>query len=150
MMLIDDLRPAAPGRSFQETKATKQDNVQPPQEKSDPMSLGESLLAEFIREARHDARFRLTETWESSAGFDEKVHLYKLALVLSALLAIEQKNPTFKNVRDHLEKLVFSPDIADAHCGIFFFNSVKQAMDGSRDLYSSKMSGQTMNGYVLA
>jgi hypothetical protein len=61
---------------------------------------------------------------------------------LLALLAIEEANPKSKDVREHLEKLVFSDDIVE---GMPFSLQVKTAMDKLSDLFKSRdNSGQWM------
>lgn len=93
--------------------------------------LAEVLIGEFVKKEDNNAHFKLESRWESSLSFDDGVVLYKLALVLLALLNIEEKNPDFKYVREHFEKLIFSRDIVE---GMPFFLQVKTAMNKLGDL----------------
>jgi hypothetical protein len=98
-----------------------------------PNVLADVLLTEFIADKDENARFNLR--WPASDVFQNKVARYKLALVLLALLAAEQKDARYEQVKTHLEKLVFSPDIAD---GMPFFLQVKSAMDEISQLLDAR------------
>ena len=92
--------------------------------------LADVLVSEFIMNKNENARFNL-ENWKPSVAFENKVVCYKLALVLLALLAAEQKDSRFEKVKTNLEKSVFSPHIVD---GMPFFIQVKSAMDNLSEL----------------
>jgi hypothetical protein len=98
-----------------------------------PNVLADVIMTEFIANDNLNSRFKLEESWGQSALFENNVVTYKIAIVLLALLTKEDKHKGFINVREFFEKLVFSPDVVD---GMFFFYSVKKAMDKLSELFS--------------
>ena len=53
-----------------------------------PNVLSDVLLAEYVLKKEDNERFKLDPRWNSSEDFDDYVVLYKIALVLIALLNI--------------------------------------------------------------
>ena len=104
----------------------------PIKEKINPNVLADVLMTDFVRKEEENAHFKLESDWGSFSSFDDWVILYKLGLVLSALLTLETENSNFKFVRDRFERLTFSPDIVD---GMPFFLQVKNAMNKLGDLF---------------
>jgi hypothetical protein len=88
--------------------------------------LADVLFSKFIMNKDLNSRFKLDTKWELSPYSEDKVWLYKLALVLLGILALEDNNSNFKDVRETLEKLVFSAHIVE---GMPIFLEVKKAMD---------------------
>ncbi len=103
-----------------------------------PNILADVLLSDFIMNKDINSRFKLNTNWVLSPSFEDKVVLHKLALVLLALLALEDKNANFRHVREFLEKIVFSPDIVE---GYPFVIEVKATMDQVSELLKSRNSG---------
>ena len=60
-----------------------------------PNVLTDVLLAEYVLKKEENEQFKLDPRWNSSEGFDDYVVLYKIALVLIALLNIERENPNY-------------------------------------------------------
>jgi hypothetical protein len=116
--------------------------VQFPKEKIKSNVLADVLQSEFIIKKNLNSKIKLDKSWDLSKSFDDKIVIYKIALVLLAILKLEDDFTGFKNVREYLEKLVFSPDIVD---GMFFFHGVKNAMNKLSELFSLRdNAGQWM------
>jgi hypothetical protein len=104
--------------------------------------LADVLVSEFIMNKNENARFNLDGNWKPSVEFENKVVCYKLALVILALLAAEQKDSRFEKVKTNLERLVFSPDVVE---GMPFFLQVKSAMDNLSELLNVRINaGESM------
>jgi hypothetical protein len=91
-----------------------------------PNVLSDILLAEYVLKKQDNERFKLDPRWNSSEVFDDYVVLYKLALVLIALLNIERINPNYYQVRLIFGKAIFTEYIIQK---LYFYHQVKSAMD---------------------
>ena len=71
--------------------------------------LAQVVLDEFVENATMNVQPRrgLLIPDEKEAHFEAKMRLYRLALVLIAVMNEEQKNPNFLKVKESLEALVF-------------------------------------------
>ncbi len=96
-----------------------------------PNVLSDVLLAEYVVKKQENRRFRLSHAWSVSKNFDDHVILYKIALVLLALLNIEEKNKGFLPVRLLFEKAVFTDGNIEKRS---FYHHVKTAMDNLGEL----------------
>lgn len=99
-----------------------------------PNVLSDALLAEYVLKNEENARFKLDEDWGKSETFDDFVKLYKLALVIIALLNAEQENENFLNVRLCFEKHIFREGNIEK---LGFYYDVKAAMDKLGELIDS-------------
>jgi hypothetical protein len=75
-----------------------------------PNVLSDILLDDFVLKKDVNYIYRIDLRWVSFDGFDEHVLLYKIALVLLALLNIENVTPAYHQVRSLFEKAVFMND----------------------------------------
>lgn len=91
-----------------------------------PNVLSDVLLAEYVLKKEENQRFHLDPRWNASESFDDYVILYKIALVLLALLNMEGKNQKFFQVRLLFEKAVFTDGNIQK---LYFYHHVKSAMD---------------------
>jgi len=96
-----------------------------------PTVLTDVLLAEYVLKKEENEQFKLDPRWNSSEGFDDYVVLYKIALVLIALLNIERGNPNYFQVRLTFEKAIFTDGNIQK---LYFYHQVKSAMDKLREL----------------
>ncbi len=102
-----------------------------------PNVLSDVLLAEYVLKNEENERFKLDPRWNSSENFDDYVVLYKIALILIALLNIERKNPNYCQVRLIFEKAVFTDDNIQK---LYFYHQVKSAMDKLGELLDTSNS----------
>ncbi|MCX5842248.1 MAG: hypothetical protein NT022_00600 [Deltaproteobacteria bacterium] len=91
-----------------------------------PNVLSDVLLSEYVLKKEDNQRFHLNPRWSASENFDEYVVLYKIAIVLMALLNIEGKSQKFLQVRLLFEKAVFTDGNIQK---LYFYHHVKSAMD---------------------
>jgi len=91
-----------------------------------PNVLSDVLLAEYVLKKEENQRFKIDPRWNASESFDDYVVLYKVALVLLALLNMERKNQKFLQVRLTFEKAVFTYGNIQK---LYFYHHVKSAMD---------------------
>ncbi len=101
--------------------------------KVEATELAQSLLNEFVYKIAGDAAkdFDLRLDAATTARYEVKTRLYRLAAVLMALIGEERKNPRFLAVRDRIESNVFpsSPDE-----GASLLAEVRTAMRDLNDL----------------
>jgi hypothetical protein len=109
--------------------------------------LADVLLTEFIMNKDQNSHFKLDTNWELSPSFEDKVVLHKAALVLLVILTLEDKNSNFKNVREHLEKLVFSVNNVE---GMPFFLEVKNAMDNLSELFKLRNNSRQWMTWAMS
>jgi len=102
-----------------------------------PNVLSDVLLSEYVLKKEDTERFKLDSRWNSSEDFDDYVVLYKIALVLIALLNIERKNPNYFQVRLTLEKAIFTDGNIQK---LYFYYQVKSAMDKLGELLDASNS----------
>lgn len=100
-----------------------------------PDVLADVLRSEFIGNKDANRRFNLTSDWDQSSRFEDMVIIHKLSLVLLALLSAEKECPSFKAVREHIENLVFSPNMEE---GMPFFLEVKRGIDKLAELFQAR------------
>ena len=79
----------------------------PKKTQTKPTYLAQSLYDEYVCRAHLPDGIGLEVPPASQTAFLQKVKLYQYAAVLTALLTAEQQNPTFTQVRVHLEALFF-------------------------------------------
>lgn len=91
-----------------------------------PNVLSDVLLAEYILKKEENQQFHLDPRWNASESFDDYIILFKIALVLFALLNMEAKNQEFFQVRLIFEKAVFTDGNIQK---LYFYHHVKSAMD---------------------
>lgn len=91
-----------------------------------PNVLADVLLAEYVLKKEENERFKLEAHWNSSDHFDDYVKLYKIAIVLIALLNVERRNPNYLHVRSIFEKAIFTDGNVQK---LYFYDQVKSAMD---------------------
>jgi hypothetical protein len=99
--------------------------------------LSDVLLAEYVLKNEENERFKLDLRWNSSAGFDDYVVLFKIALVLIALLKMESKNSNYFHVRSAFEKAIFTDGNIQK---LYFYHQVKSAMDKLGELLDTNNS----------
>jgi len=102
-----------------------------------PNVLSDVLLAKYVLNKEENERFKLDPRWNSSEGFDNYVVLYKIALVLIALLNIEGKKQNYFQVRLIFEKAVFMDGNIPK---VYFYHQVKSAMDKLGELLDTSNS----------
>lgn len=102
-----------------------------------PNVLSDVLLAEYVLKKEENERFKLDQRWNSSEGFDDYVVLYKIALVLIALLNMERKNPSYYQVRLLFEKTIFTEGNIKK---LYFYHQVKSAIDKLLELLDTNNS----------
>jgi hypothetical protein len=102
-----------------------------------PNVLSDVLLAEYVLKKEDNKRFKLDPRWNSSEDFDDYVVLYKIALVLIALLIIERRNPNYFKVRLFFEKAIFTEGNIQK---LYFYHQVKSAMDKLGELLDTSYS----------
>jgi hypothetical protein len=112
-----------------------------------PNVLADVLMTEFISNDNLNIKFILDKSWEKSELLLKNIITYKIAIVLLALLAKEEKQKGFKKVRENFEKLVFSPDVVE---GMFFFYSVKHAMDKLSELFSLRDHASQWEAWAMS
>lgn len=88
--------------------------------------LSDVLLAEYVMKKTENLRFKLDSQWDIPDTFEDNVVLYKLAIVLLALLNVEKHNKKFEQVRIHFEKNIFTDGNVQK---LSFYYNVKSAMD---------------------
>src|SRR5947209_3618107 len=93
--------------------------------KFDPTEIAQSLVAEFVDNTTFDDRPQLALTADIEPYYRAKSRLYRIAIVLMALMSQEEKNPKFSPVRLCFEGLVFPATQAK---GFRFLQSVRLAM----------------------
>ena len=91
-----------------------------------PDVLSDILLAEYILKKEENERFKLDPNWNLTERFDDYVILYKIAMVLMALLNVERKNPNYFQVRLLFEKAIFTDGNVQK---LYYYHHVKSAMD---------------------
>jgi|WetSurMetagenome_2_1015567.scaffolds.fasta_scaffold456228_2 hypothetical protein len=87
-----------------------------------PSVLSDVLLAEYVLNNEENERFKLDPHWNSSEDFHDYVVLYKIALILIALLNIEKKNHNYLQVRLIFEKAIFMDNNIKK---LYFHNQIK-------------------------
>jgi hypothetical protein len=102
-----------------------------------PNVLSDVLLAKYVLNKEKNARFKLDTRWNSSECFDDYVVLYKIALVLLALLNVESKKQNYLQVRLAFEKAIFTDGNIQK---LYFYNQVKAAMDKLGELLNTSNS----------
>lgn len=102
-----------------------------------PNVLSDILLAEYVLNKEENERFKLDPRWNSSEGFDDYVVLYKLALVLIALLNIESNNQDYYQVWLIFEKAIYIEGNINK---LYFYHQVKSAMDKLGELLDTSNS----------
>src|SRR5947209_2600724 len=93
--------------------------------KVNPTELARVLLNEFVNNTTLEAKPRLRMEVDKESYYRAKSRLYRIALVLLALMSEEQKNPQFSKVKESLEVLVF-PESQEE--GMLFLEEIKSAM----------------------
>jgi hypothetical protein len=91
-----------------------------------PNVLSDVLLSEYLLKRKESERFLLDPSWNSSESFYDFVMLYKIAMIIIALLNNELEDIGFLQVRLEFEKAVFTDGNIQK---LFFYNDVKSAMD---------------------
>jgi hypothetical protein len=91
-----------------------------------PDVLSDVLLAEYVLKKEENERYKISQRWNFCDGFDDYVVLYKIALVLIALLNIERENLNYCQVRLTFEKAIFTEGNIQKR---YFYHHVKAAMD---------------------
>lgn len=91
-----------------------------------PNVLSDVLLAEYVLKKEGNQQFKIDPSWNASESFDDFIVLYKIALVLIALLNMESKDQKFFQVRLIFEKAVFIDGNIQK---LYFYHHVKSAMD---------------------
>jgi hypothetical protein len=102
-----------------------------------PSLLSDVLLTEYVLNKEDNGRFKIDPRWNSSECFDDYVVLYKIALVLIALLNIERINPNYYQVRLTFEKAIFTEGNIQK---LYFYHQVKSAMDKLGELLDTSNS----------
>jgi hypothetical protein len=102
-----------------------------------PNVLSDVLLAEYVLKKEDNEQFKLDPRWKSSEDFYDYVILYKMALVLIALLNIEPKNPDYYQVRLIFEKAIFTEGNIQK---LYFYQQVKSAVDKLGELLDTSNS----------
>jgi hypothetical protein len=91
-----------------------------------PQVLSDTLIAEYVLKKEDNERFKLDPGWNLAQDFNDYVVLYKIALVLIALLNAENKNPDYLQVHLIFEKAVFTYGNIQK---LYFYYQVKSAVD---------------------
>jgi hypothetical protein len=91
-----------------------------------PNVLSDVLLSEYVLNKEDHQRFHLNSGWSASESFDEYVVLYKIAIVLIALLNIEGKSQKLLEIRPLFERAVFTDGNVQK---LSFYHQVKSTMD---------------------
>src|SRR5882672_40847 len=99
--------------------------------KVDPNELAHSLVTEFVDDTTFDDRPQLELTADIEPHYRAKSRLYRIAIVVMALMSHEQRNPKFSTVRLSFEALVFSQTHAK---GYRLLQSVRSAMQNLSEL----------------
>jgi hypothetical protein len=99
--------------------------------KVDPNELAQSLVTEFVDDTTFDDRPQLELTADIEPHYRAKSRLYRIAIVLMALMSHEQRNPKFSTVRLSFEALVFPQTQAK---GYRLLQSVRSAMQNLSEL----------------
>jgi len=102
-----------------------------------PNVLSDVLLAKYVLNKGENERFKLDTRWNSSECFDDYVVLFKVALVLLALLNLEKKIPNYFQVRLAFEKAIFTDGNIQK---LYFYDQVKSAMDKLMELLDTNNS----------
>ena len=100
-----------------------------------PNVLSDVLLSEYLLKKEENKRFVLDPCWNSSESFYDFVMLYKIAIIIIALLNNEQEDTGFSQVRLEFEKAVFTDGNIQK---LYFYNDVKSAMDKLGELIDPK------------
>lgn len=88
--------------------------------------ISDVLLSDFVMNQEANQRFYIDQQWDQSEVFDNYIILYKIAVVILALLNVESKNQNFLPARILFEKSVFTDgNVQKLH----FYQQVKSAMD---------------------
>ena len=87
--------------------------------------LAQVLLNDFVNNTTLDAKPNLTMEADKESYYRAKSRIYRVALVLIALISEEQQDPQFSKVKESLEVLVF-PEAQEE--GILFLEEIKSAM----------------------
>lgn len=72
--------------------------------------LARLLQQDFVGDAPKQAPAGLRLTEENRAAFEEKILLYRKAVLMLAMVAYEAANPGFTPVREQVERALFTPD----------------------------------------
>jgi hypothetical protein len=72
-----------------------------------PNVLSDVLLTEYVFNRIENERFNLDSRWELTEKFYKSVVLYKIAIVLTILIANEIRDERFKHVRLSFEKIIY-------------------------------------------
>ena len=99
--------------------------------KVDPNEIAQSLVTEFVDNTIFDDRPQLRFNGDVEPHYRAKSRLYRIAIVLMALMSQEQKNAKFSTVRISFERLVFPPTQAK---GFRLLQSVRSAMQNLSEL----------------
>lgn len=100
-----------------------------------PSVLSDVLLSEYILKREENERFSLNPCWNSSESFYDFVILYKIAIIITALLNNELEDIGFSQVRLEFEKAVFTEGNIQK---LYFYYDVKSAMDKLGELIDPK------------
>lgn len=100
-----------------------------------PSVLSDVLLSEYILKREENERFLLDPCWNSSESFYDFVMLYKIAIIIIALLNNEQEDIGFFQVRLEFERAVFTDGNIQK---LYFYYDVKSAMDKLGELIDLK------------
>jgi hypothetical protein len=100
-----------------------------------PNVLSDVLLSDYLLKKKENERFLLNTYWNSSKSFYDFVILYKIAMIIIALLNNELEDIGFSQVRLEFEKVVFS-DLNIQNLN--FYHEVKSAMDKLGELIDPK------------
>lgn len=103
-----------------------------------PNILSDVLLSEYVLKREENERFNIDKRWNASDSFYEHVILFKLAVVIMALLKNEQDDIGFYQVRLEFEKAIFSDGNVQK---LYFYYEVKSAMDKIGELINPKNKG---------
>jgi hypothetical protein len=100
-----------------------------------PAGLAQSLFDEFVEKAIASPE-ALHLNAANAARYETKAKLYRIAIILLALVSEEQKNPKFSSVRNNFESKVFPPSIEQE--GVQLLTEVKTAMRDFSDLLTER------------
>lgn len=100
-----------------------------------PDVLADVLLGEYVLKKEENKHFELDPKWGIAENFNDIVMLYKIALVLIALLNVESKNIIYYQVRICFEKLVFRDGNVEK---LGFYYDVKSAMEKLGELLDNR------------
>jgi len=93
--------------------------------------LADVLLSDYVMSLEANHLFYIDQQWDRSEVFDNYIILYKIAVVILALLNAESKNQNFLSVRIFFEKSVFTDGNIQK---LYFYQQVKSAMNKLSEL----------------